>query len=278
MSRVRQVALAGLPAFDFALHEGPDPYISEQILEAGRYEPFETEIFRLAIASGDVVVDAGANIGWYSVIGALCTGATGKVFSFEPQRDNFGVLADNIVRNKLSWAHAEPLALADRDGEALLHVSDENLGDHQLFRGDETRPTEPVRTTTLDGYLGPRHAAPDVLKLDTQGSELRILAGAAAVLDQNRARGTAILLEYWPYGLQHSGSKPGALAMRLRELGGALFVIDERRERMHPVTPEALREQEQGQLHPDRKGFINLLRWPASRVLPAALQARIFNR
>lgn len=275
MTRTRNVALPGLPAFDLCLHDRPDHFISEQILQAGRYEPFETEVFRMSIGSGDVVVDAGANIGWYTVIGALCTGSAGRVFAFEPQRDNFALLAASIARNKLPWAQPEALALAERGGEALLHISNDNLGDHQLFQGDGTRSTEPVHTTTLDDYLGATHAAADVLKLDTQGSELRILAGARAVLDRNPSRGTVILLEYWPYGLQSSGSKPGALAERLKDLGGALFVIDERRECLHPVTPDVLRDQERGQLHPAGKGFVNLLRWPASRALPAQLRAKI---
>lgn len=275
MTRSRRVELPGLAAFDFAVHDRPDEFISREILESGRYEPFETEVFRLSIERGDVVVDAGANIGWYTVIGALCTGPQGRVFAFEPQRDNFELLAANVARNALAWARAEALALAERTGDALLHLSADNPGDHRLFADDEARPTQPVRTTTLDHYLHEHAAVADVLKLDTQGSELRILEGARGVLDRGRAGGTVILLEYWPFGWQSGGGKPGALADRLESLGGELFVIDERRESLHRVMPATLRDQERGQLNPAGKGFINLLRWPAGRAMPAALRARV---
>lgn len=66
----------------------------------GVYEPFETELVQKEIKRGDVVLDIGANIGYWTLIFAKLVGEEGRVFAFEPDPTNFALLNNNIVKNE----------------------------------------------------------------------------------------------------------------------------------------------------------------------------------
>ena len=71
-------------------------------LAIGVYEPYETEFFLKNVCVGDVVSDIGANVGYFTALAAKACGATGRVFSFEPDAENFAFLTKTIALN-----HAE---------------------------------------------------------------------------------------------------------------------------------------------------------------------------
>jgi len=58
----------------------------------GNFEPVETEIVKKEIKENDIILDVGANIGYYSLIFAQLIGKSGKVYSFEPDPTNFEIL------------------------------------------------------------------------------------------------------------------------------------------------------------------------------------------
>ena len=66
----------------------------------GIYEPLETEIIKEKIQNGDIVIDIGASIGYFTLLLAKLVGTTGKVFAFEPEPSNFSLLNENIKLNK----------------------------------------------------------------------------------------------------------------------------------------------------------------------------------
>lgn len=65
----------------------------------GVHEEFETELVKRMIKRGDVVLDIGANIGYYTLIFAKIVGEDGKVFAFEPDPTNFALLKRNVEIN-----------------------------------------------------------------------------------------------------------------------------------------------------------------------------------
>src|SRR3990172_1939329 len=81
---------------DFAIVQGHKMYLgpkdSLNLSINGVYEDVETEFVKKIIHEGDIVLDIGANIGYYSLIFAKLVGKLGKVFSFEPEPYNFSLL------------------------------------------------------------------------------------------------------------------------------------------------------------------------------------------
>ena len=73
-----------------------DPKDSLRLSIFGVYEPFETDLVQHEVGEGDVVLDIGANIGYYTLIFARIVGEGGKVFAFEPDPDNFALLKKNV--------------------------------------------------------------------------------------------------------------------------------------------------------------------------------------
>jgi FkbM family methyltransferase len=116
----------------------------------------------------------------------------------------FEPLADECYRPYLDWLSqrrdlsiaVHPIALDNRDGDAVLGVSTDPVGSSLLVESpiDGFPSVERVSARTLDGYRR-QHSlpAPDLLKLDTQGTELRILEGAEATL----RRVQVVLVEAW---------------------------------------------------------------------------------
>jgi FkbM family methyltransferase len=182
-----------------------DLYISTQIAETGQWESFETALVQRLLRPGDVFLDIGANIGWYTLIAATIVGPTGRVHAFEPSHENFALLRRNVAHNRLRNVVLKNAAVADVSGRGTLFLSPDNLGDHRLYQSAQERPAEPVQTVSLADYFSKRSDKVRLIKLDTQGSEARIFAGMPANFMAEREI-AALIIEYWPYGLAESGS------------------------------------------------------------------------
>lgn len=156
--------------------------------------------------SPGTVIDVGANIGLFSIPVAQRTGA--RCLAFEPEATNFGLLRSNVERHGLSERIAcQQVAVHSERGLLTMELSADNAGDHHVSTTARDGDVK-VRADTLDALVaGESLAPPVVLKIDTQGSELRVIAGAAALL----ARVDHCIVEYWPAGLARQGDRPRAL-------------------------------------------------------------------
>lgn len=261
------VPLKAYPQLRVVVHAKFDRFISTQIAETGEWEPFETEIVARLLGQGDMFVDIGANIGWYSIIAASIVGPTGKVYAFEPERENFALAAQNIALNGLTNVILEPVAISDRAGRAALFLSPDNLGDHRLYPSEEERASESVPTISLGAYFADRRDRIRLVKMDAQGSEGMIFAGIPDDFVRTHDVG-AFIVEYWPGGLVTSGSSAEALIARLRALDLQCFVIQEPYKGLDPIELDVLERRAHGDLRPETGYFANLLALPRSKPLP----------
>jgi len=148
-------------------------------LVRGVLEPGVQEALRRHVGEGTVVYDIGANIGFFSLLAARFAGAAGRVESFEPLPGAAAGLRRNIALNDARTVHVHEVAVAASSGRAELLSVDEGGWSHLADRGWHPRTEEvlEVDVVTVDALVADGLAAPDVVKIDVEGSERAVLEG-----------------------------------------------------------------------------------------------------
>lgn len=216
-----------------------DTIVSRVIARDGIWEPLETEVFRSKVGPGDVVVDVGANLGYYTLLAARLVGNAGHVYAFEPDPESFALLERNVALNGYENVTAVPLALGRAPGKLQLFLNAKNRGDHRVYDPTGKRRSVDVDVVTLDAYLK-AHEVPrvDFLKIDTQGAECLILEGARkTVADQ---AGLTLVLEFTPHFLAAMGQDPRTCFAALAEPRFRLHDIDEWGRKLEPTDLDTL--------------------------------------
>jgi FkbM family methyltransferase len=174
---------------------------------------------------GTVVIDVGANIGFFSWYVATRTPAS--VIAFEPEATNFVQLQHLVESRKLSRVVAECIALSNVNGRATLYLSDLAPTDHKLVNTRSSRAVE-VPTARLDDYLagdGPCRKLPVALvKIDVQGAELMVLDGMRQTLLRHSL--PPVLTEFSPTDLAAASIAPERLLDAFEELGYGAFLLN----------------------------------------------------
>ena len=150
----------------------------------GSYEFQSQRVFAGLVRRGDVVYDLGANVGFYSLLGARMAGDAGVVYSFEPLPRNLGYLRKHVAMNRLKNCFVMEAAVADFDGEMRFESSQEPTTAHLSERGEVA-----VRVVRLDSLVERGEVRPpNVMKIDVECSEVKALAGAARTIEKWRPR------------------------------------------------------------------------------------------
>ncbi|QQS44048.1 FkbM family methyltransferase [Candidatus Roizmanbacteria bacterium] len=203
----------------------------------GSYEEFETEIVQKEIKRGDVVLDIGANIGYYTLIFARLVGEKGMVFAFEPDPTNFALLKKNVEMNGYKNVVLVSKAVSDKSGTVRLYLCEENKGDHRIYNSGDERDILDVECIRLDDYFD-KNQHLDFIKMDIQGAEGLALQGMQELLKRNDS--VKIITEFWPIGLKRSGISTKTVLTFLRDLGFSLYELDENTKQLDPVNITAL--------------------------------------
>jgi FkbM family methyltransferase len=188
----------------------------------GLYDRFELDFVRRHLLGGGDFVDVGAHIGMYTVAAALALRDRGRVLAFEPNPAARLQLEENVRVNGCDNVIVSGRAVADAVGETFLHVPDtpdpsfSSLEAGRFSEGEGVR----VETTTLDCELEAVGLRPVMVKVDVEGSELRVLAGMERTLDAR----PVLLVEV-------SAESRGQLELRLERLGYRAFRVAHRRVR-----------------------------------------------
>lgn len=185
-------------------------------------DPKMLEYLDRVLRPGDVVVDVGASMG----VVALLAGKIGcRVLAIEPEQRNFEKLRRNIALNDLS---CEPLRLAitDHSGTATLHVFPRGRsGHHTLAPRDAAIATQVVECTTIDELLERRAIERvDLLKVDVEGAEPEVFAGAASSLARGAIR--TIVFEISKRPLERMGHDVEDVIRPLRAAGYSIRTFE----------------------------------------------------
>lgn len=148
---------------------------------AGTYETDTLAAFASAIAPGTCIYDIGANVGIYTLLASLRTGPDGKVYAFEPFPRNARYLRRHIELNQLQNCSVMEVAASDTNGTQRLSTAFEYSMVRFAPDGDLAVPC-----VTLDAciYDEKKLRPPDVIKMDVEGAEMLVLAGASRALSE----------------------------------------------------------------------------------------------
>lgn len=154
------------------------------------YEGETTRVFLELVRDADTVIDIGANTGLFALLAAKAKPAC-RVWAFEPVPFIFDMLIRNIELNQLANLEAVPIAVADFVGDTPFYITRTNVGiptDSSSCQGFRDQVDEyRLPTITLDEYLS-RNAVGrlDLLKIDTEAAESKVIRGALRTLERDR--------------------------------------------------------------------------------------------
>jgi FkbM family methyltransferase len=178
-------------------------------------------LVRSALPADGVFVDIGANIGIHTLAAAahLRQGG-GAVLAFEPHPHNFRTLLHNLHQNGHSHVTAENMGLAEAADTLTCHGAERGGNWSLASRGESTFQ---VRLVRLDDYLD-EHPLPrlDVMKIDVEGAEVRVLRGAARTLARFRP---VVIFEVCPAWLGRLGTSTAELLDTLAGHGYSIHAL-----------------------------------------------------
>lgn len=160
-----------------------------------RYEIECVRVIRAAVEPGDIAIDAGANIGFFTTLLSKWVGPNGRVAAVEPDVDNLRLLRRNLDENACDNVRVMPCAVGETSGEVVFsrdratgatgHVGEGvTAGEEIVGRG--RIDVVPMRIETLDAIAEDAGGRVAFVKIDIEGHESAALAGASRLLSEHR--------------------------------------------------------------------------------------------
>jgi len=240
------------------VHDERDTVIAPALLRDRCWERDESELLCRLLKPGDSVLDVGANIGYFTVLAAVCVGEAGQVWAFEPEPLNAQLLGRNLHLNGLSNVHLVQAALGKETGEASLFLSENNAGDHSLAAAVKGESI-PVSVVRGDAVL-PEGLRVNVIKMDVQGAEPVVLMGLESLIARSLPD-VRILLEFCPAAMDRVEAGSAEYLLKcLQRWDLPVYVVDQWQHAVVETTIPYLQDW----LHacrdqPGDEGFFNLL-------------------
>ena len=163
-----------------------DKYVSMHCAN-DTYEPENSALISKLLRTGDVFLDLGANIGWFTLLASSIVGSGGHVHCFEPQPVIAGYLRRTLALNGLErrvslrqagvWHETGSMRLAWAD------YSENHGASHLMPEADDAAIGSAVDLVTLDSLCLSRC---DLIKMDIEGAEPRAMQGAVRLLADSR--------------------------------------------------------------------------------------------
>lgn len=241
---------------DFAEVQGNKMFLGKgdqwNISIDGVWGKLDTETIKNSIKTGDVVVDLGANIGYYTLIAAKLVGDKGKVFAFEPEPRNFEILKKNVEINGYHNVILEQKAVSDINEKINLYLS-KGIGTHSI-KSNKNANMEPIQTESvrLDDYFSDLNLTDKInfIKMDIEGAEFRALNGMNIILRQSKH--LKIFTEFERDLIIESGTEPKDMLELLFNNGFKMLYVDDEKNCLVPISIEKL-------LNTDHSNTINFL-------------------
>jgi FkbM family methyltransferase len=174
---------------------GDDVGFSPHMITEGYWEYWLTHYFAQNIKRGDIVLDIGANLGYYSILAGDLVGKEGKVVAVEPNPYVFSLLSKTVLHNGYSARtelHHFALATEEETGTRKFFVPANEPKNGTILPGDADLPAHEKMGQVMDIALG--HLNPDdfervdFIKIDVEGAELGVLQSLKPVIEKHRPK------------------------------------------------------------------------------------------
>ena len=143
-----------------------------------------TACFERLVKPGDVVLDVGANVGYYTLMSSLLVGPTGHVFAVEASPSTRRRLEANLALNRVTNVTVLPYAAWDDRGRATLMTPEGGNGRASLCKVSKSVRDEEVDLVRLDDVIPAEfHARLSLIKIDIEGAACRALMGMTSILE-----------------------------------------------------------------------------------------------
>jgi FkbM family methyltransferase len=165
------------------LHVVSNSAMARELAKVTSYEEGTTKLYRRIVKEGMVILDIGANIGYYSIIGSRLVGIKGKVFAFEPGPEAFALLVKNIEVNGYTNVIPVQKAVSAEKGKATLFLSEDSLTNS--LHGDGLMGSVEVDVTSIDEFIKSVNSPVNLAKIDVEGEEINVLEGMKKTIAEN---------------------------------------------------------------------------------------------
>ncbi len=190
-----------MPGIELPMVIHPDMYFRTAYTDA-IFEPNTLYFIHDQLRPGQIVVDVGANIGYFSLLLASIVGSVGRVIAFEPGEFAFGLLQRNCDLNKFDWLEAYSIGLAEQSGVVTFNSGPPGMEVYNSISKTHYQQTElpgsfqqvNIQVVAGDAWLQD-HAVDhvDFMKIDVEGGEYAVLRGLKSMLQEHRI--TKLLIE-----------------------------------------------------------------------------------
>lgn len=165
--------------------------IQETILMEDCWDPLLTQFLRAELTLGNVFIDIGAHVGYFTLLAAKHVGQDGKVLAMEPNPTVAALLRQNLARSELRNVIVEEVACSDSDSapKLILYIpSDYNVAKASLSERNAGPGTRVEVESKLVDQLVVKHSLPrvDLIKIDVEGAELAVFRGMKETLARFR--------------------------------------------------------------------------------------------
>ncbi|MEU6959244.1 FkbM family methyltransferase [Streptomyces chrestomyceticus] len=199
--------------------------IQRYIYLFGVWEPHLTRWLERRLRPGDVFVDVGANIGYYSLLASRLVGEKGAVVALEASPDFHRVLRKQVAINGCGNVRAVNAAISDRE-EMLTFIlaSSHNMGANSIvpYAGEAESTFEVAAQPLSDVLSTDELARARVIKIDVEGAEGSVVRGLVPLLDQLRSD-AELAIEVTPQRMLELGESAEELLGALRAHGFHMY-------------------------------------------------------
>lgn len=199
-------------------------WVDQHIYATGEYEPEVVTAAQAILAPGDVAVDIGANIGFFTLLFSMQVGPSGRVIALEAQPSVFERLNYNVAINPTLNIETIEVAATDREGTLSFYCGPVEHSGVGSIRNRGSEDVEIVVNAYRADSILASYNAIRLIKIDVEGAESSVIAGLTATLLRCKPD---VLMEVSEHYLRESGSSAAELVSTLQELGYSMLVLCE---------------------------------------------------